>query len=568
MPLVGKLISPFGALVWLAVVGWAVKIAIERFGELSAQSQSILAPNNLLLLYAGLVVLKTLHEFGHAYFCRKFGGEVHVMGVMLLIFTPLPYVDATSTWQLRSRWQRMLIGGAGMIVELFVAAIAMFVWAGTGPGVVHSLAYNMIFVASVSTLIFNANPLLRYDGYYMLSDLLDMPNLHQRATDQLKHLVERYAFGRKKSESPAARNGEATFLALFGVASGVYRVIVFGGIILFVADQFLIIGMLIAAISLVAWVCVPIGKLVNYLASSPRLDRIRGRAVAVTLGALAVVLGFLQFVPFPNNFRAPGVLEAQEHSMVVAETPGKLVAIETASGASVRKGQPLLRLANEELELELDSTRAQLSQARAVLLHALTNEIANVAPMQSRIESIEKRLHVLETMRESLVVRARQDGIWIAPESPNLLGATLPRGTQLGHVINPSGFRFVAIVSQDEASHLFSKTVRSSQVRLHGEAGTQLGVSQQMIVPAEKQYLPSAALGWRGGGDVALDPTDGQGLKTAEPFFQVVSTIDTAASARLLHGRSGKIRFVLPPEPLLKQWTRKLQQLLQRRFQF
>lgn len=254
--------------------------------------------------------------------------------------------------------------------------------------------------------------------------------------------------------------------------------------------------------------------------------------------------------------------------MVVAETPGKLVALETPSGATVRRGQPLLRLANEELELELDSTRAQLSQARAVLLHALTNEIANVAPMQSRIESIEKRLQVLEAMRESLVVRARQDGIWIAPASPNLVGATLPRGTQLGHVINPSGFRFVAIVSQDEASHLFSKTVRASQVRLHGEAGTQLGVSHQMIVPAEKQYLPSAALGWRGGGDVALDPTDGQGLKTAEPFFQVVSTIDADASARLLHGRSGKIRFVLPPEPLLTQWTRKLQQLLQRRFQF
>jgi putative peptide zinc metalloprotease protein len=568
LPFVGKLISPFGAILWLAVVGWAVKIAVERFDELSAQSQSILAPSNLLLLYAGLAILKTLHEFGHAYFCRKFGGEVHIMGLMLLVFTPLPYVDATSAWQLRSRWQRILIGGAGMIVELFVAALAMFVWASTGPGVIHSLAYNMIFVASVSTLIFNINPLLRYDGYYMLSDLLDIPNLHKRCTDQLKHLVERYTFGRKKSESPARSNGEATFFALFGLASGVYRIIVFGGIILFVADQFLIIGMVIAAVSLIAWVCVPVGKFVNYLASSPRLDRIRARAVVVTLGALAVVLGFLQFIPFPNSFRAPGVLEAQEHSVVVADTPGRLVAIETPSGATVQRGQPLLRLVNEELDLELESTRAQLSQAQSVLLHALTTEIANVAPMQSRIESIEKRLQVLQAMRDALVVRARQDGVWISPESPNLVGATIPRGTQLGHVINPTGFRFVAIVSQDEASHLFSNTVRASQVRLHGEAGEALGVTRQTIIPAEQQYLPSAALGWRGGGEIALDPTDNRGLKTAEPFFQVVASIEPDAPARLLHGRSGKIRFSLPPEPLLKQWTRKLQQLLQRRFQF
>ena len=120
--------------------------------------------DSMPLLYLSLIFVKTLHEFGHAYFCRKWGGEVHIMGVMLMIFTPVPYVDATSSWGFRSHARRALVGAAGMIVEVFLAAIAAFIWASTAPGVIHSVAYNIMFVASVSTLIFNLNPLLRFDG--------------------------------------------------------------------------------------------------------------------------------------------------------------------------------------------------------------------------------------------------------------------------------------------------------------------------------------------------------------------------------------------------------------------
>ena len=216
LPVVGKLISAFGALLWLVVVGSGLKVVADNFPALRVQSQSILAADNLVLLYAGLVLIKSLHEFGHAYFCRKFGGEVHVMGVMLMIFTPVPYMDATSSWGFRSRWQRMLVGGAGMIVEIFVAALATFVWASTNTGTLHNLAYNIMFIASVSTVVFNINPLLRFDGYYILSDLIEIPNLHQRCSLHLKHLAEHYLFGIKKSESPAQSRREAAWLTVFG----------------------------------------------------------------------------------------------------------------------------------------------------------------------------------------------------------------------------------------------------------------------------------------------------------------------------------------------------------------
>src|SRR5204862_7959486 len=136
-----------GLMVWLAVVGAGLKVVADNWQALKQQGQGLLSPDNLPLLYVGLVIIKTIHEFGHAYFTRKFGGEVHVMGVMLMIFTPVPYMDATSSWSFRSRWKRLLVGAAGMIVELFFAAIAAFIWVRTPTGTLHNLSYNMMFIA-------------------------------------------------------------------------------------------------------------------------------------------------------------------------------------------------------------------------------------------------------------------------------------------------------------------------------------------------------------------------------------------------------------------------------------
>ncbi|HVZ17617.1 MAG TPA: hypothetical protein VG897_10900, partial [Terriglobales bacterium] len=257
MPVVGKMITWVGAFIWMLVVGFGVKVVVDNFSLLRLQGQGVLAPGNLPLLYVSLVFLKAFHEFGHAYFCRKFGGEVHIMGVLLMIFTPVPYMDASSSWGLRSRRQRVLVGSAGMIVELFVAAIAAFIWSKTGQGTLHSVCYNLMFIASVSTLIFNLNPLLRFDGYYILSDLLEIPNLSQRAMGQLRHLWEHYIFGVKESESPAHSMSESAWLVFYGITSGIYRVVVFAGVLLLVADRFLIIGILMAVICAISWVTVP-----------------------------------------------------------------------------------------------------------------------------------------------------------------------------------------------------------------------------------------------------------------------------------------------------------------------
>lgn len=566
-PVLRRILSPVGAVVWAAVVLAGLKVAMDHAGELRVQSQGILAPSNLFLLYVGAVIIKALHEFGHAVVVRRYGGEVHVMGVMFLIFSPLPYMDASAAWAFREKWRRVFVGGAGMIFEMFVAAIGMFVWANTSPGAVHSIAYNMIFVASVSTLLFNINPLLRYDGYYMLSDLIGMPNLHQQASDHMTYLVERHAFGRKEAETPAATRKEAVWLTTFGVLSGIYRVLVFSGILLFVADRFLLLGLLMAVVCAVAWVATPLVRLVRYLSSNPGLHRVRPRAVAVTGGAFAFALAFLALLPFPHHFKAPGVLKAVDYVVAVNGVPGRVEEILAPSGAKVKPGDPLLRLANPELDMEIREARAGLDESRARFQKAMQQQQADMGPLSSRMEYFEKRLERLEGEKADLLVTSDVGGIWISPHLNDFRGMWIPRGTPMGQLVNDEKFYFVSVVSQEDVSELFARGVRQMEVKLSGQAETAIPVQSYESIPMEQTHLPSPALGWGAGGDVAVDTKDDRGVKTAEPFYEVRAVLEGGTEASLLHGRSGKIRFRLAAEPLLWQGWRGLRQLVQKRYQ-
>ena len=567
LPVARLLISPLGAALWCVVVGLALKTAVENFDALRQQSEGVLAPANLPWLYLGLILIKTLHEFGHAFFCRRFGGEVHVMGVMLMVFTPMPYVDTTSSWGFRSRWRRSLVGAAGMIVEVFVAALATFLWARTGPGTAHTLAYNMMFTASVSTLIFNANPLLRFDGYYILSDLLEIPNLSQRAAMQLRHLAERYLFGVKASRSPARNRREAGWFTGYGITSGIYRVIVFAGVLFAVADRFLIIGIIMAVICAISWVTVPLARFGRYLLTSPQLERGRTRAVAVSAGLALVVVGLLGWVPFPYGFRAPGVVKTTERTEIVNRTAGRVEALLAEPGAAVKPGQPLVKLRNPELDLELAGTRARLEEVTARLLKARNGESADVAPLTRFEASIRAQLEKLTADEGQLIVRAPHEGVWVAPGMEDYLGRWINRGQALGLLVNPTAFEFVAAVRQEDAETLFVRPIQEASVRLAGDAGAGLRLVKWRIIPGEQKILPSAALGWQGGGDIPVSVEDSNGNRAVEPFFEVLGQLEPSAGVVLLDGRSGKLRFSLEAEPLLPRWFKRLWQLVQKRYQ-
>ena len=566
-PVIRLLISRPAAVIWLIVVALAGKVVIDHFDEAALQAQGVLAPDNLIFLYASLVFVKTLHEFGHALVCRRFGGEVHTMGVMLLVFTPLPYMDATSSWSFRSRWHRALVGSAGMIFEVFTASIAAFVWVYTGAGVVHSIAFNMMFIASVSTVLFNANPLLRFDGYYILSDLLDIPNLHSHARMHLRHLAERYIFGCKESVSHARTLREASWLTLFGVLSGVYRIIIYAVIILFVADRFLLLGVIMAFVCVISWGVVPLYRFAVYLTGNPNIARTRPRAVSISIGCMAAMLLILAIIPFPSRFRAPGVLEALDFIRVLNDAPGYVTTVIVPTGTVVDAGTPLIELSNQELDYEFDAVRAQRQETMALIMRAVNQHTADLKPLRNRLESIEKKMKNLEQQRRAMLVRARQSGTWISPRIQEMIGTWIERGSEVGMIVNHDAFTFSAVVSQDESSRLFGNDITDAEVRLFGQAGKALKVNDYSFIPFQHEKLPSAALGWGAGGEVPVSEKDESGLQTTEPFFQIYADLDQIPGVAFLHGRSGNIRFNLHPEPLLGQWFRKFRQLFQKRYQ-
>lgn len=553
-----------GFLIWLVMVLGAVKVAIDNAGLLADQSQGVLAPGNLFLLYISLVFIKGLHEFGHAFACKRYGGEVHTMGIMLMIFTPIPYVDATASWAFRQRRKRILVACSGMIVELFVAAIATYIWANTGPGNLNALCYNLMFIASVSTLLFNANPLLRYDGYYILSDLLDIPNLSQRAQQQLRYWAQRFILGRRSSTPPSKTKGEAATLGIYGVLSGLYRLVVFAGIILFVSKRFLLAGIIMAAICVISWLLVPVFKYIHYLFTDPSLERNRFRAIAVS-AALAILFGFLiGVVPFPSSFVSPGVMLSRQMTEVPARTNGAIQQLVTSSGTLVAPGHSLVYLTDPEWEYLWKDEQALRKHTLALRRRSLNEGSADVSVIDEHLQLMDRRLARLEEDRRQLNVRAPLNGMWVAGALDDLKGMRVERGGILGYVIDPDEFIAVAVISQDEARWLFDESgIHRGRLRLRGSASEPLELVDMQVIPAEQLRLPSPALGWQGGGEIAVSPKDSQGITAMRSFFEVRARIDTEGrDLALMHGRTGRIRFRISPEPIWRQVYRRIRQIL------
>lgn len=564
-PYANMLFSKVGMAVWLVLVGLAIKTAVDNAGALMDQSQGVLAPSNLFLLYAGLVLIKVLHEFGHGMACKVYGGEVHTMGIMLMIFTPIPYVDATASWAFRERRKRILVGAGGMIFELFVAAIATFVWANTQPGPLNALAYNLMFVASVSTLLFNANPLLRYDGYYILSDLLDIPNMYQRSTQQLRYLAEGKLLGKKNLQPASPFRNEQISLAVYGVLSGLYRVIVFGGIILFVSRRFLLAGIVMGVICVTNWILVPTIKFVHYLLTDPSLERNRGRAIMVSVVSGAALVALVAWVPFPSSFTAPGTVVAAPFSEVTARTSGILASILTPSSDEVSFGSALVRLEDGEWDYTWRGEQAVLAHTDALYRRALHQSTADLDVIAAHRKVMLDRLDRLQEHRLHLDVRAPLPGTWVAGTLQDLRGMWIERGNILGYVMDPENRQFVAVISQDEARWLFDQAgVHRARVRLRGSAQVPMEVPQWRVIPAEQRTLPSPALGWYGGGDVAVRQDAREGTEAVQTFFEVRLDLPQEESAELLHGRTGRVRFRVAPESLWTQASRRIRQIMRK----
>lgn len=564
LPLVSWMISKFGFAVWLVVLGFGAKAIAENWQQFRAETGDLLSGDNLLWLYGSMILIKGLHEYAHGYFCRKYGGEVPLMGIMLLLLNPLPFVDASSSWAFRDKNKRILVAAAGMIIEVFLASIAAVIWAYSAQGLVHSVSYNVIIIASVGTLLFNLNPLLRFDGYHILSDLLEVPNLQQRASRTSLYLIERYLFRLPTAKNPASSTSETFWLVFYFVAAFLYRIVLLTGILLVVSHWFFVIGIVLAVVFGFIWLVLPVIKAIRYLCASPRLESRRGRALILCGALVAALFSLITFLPLPSHFRAAGVVRADPFVGVYPSTAGTLAEILISSGSVVKKGDALLRLTNFELEREVQLAQFDRTKTQAQQRESLEDDPVRYLSLNSYLQAVEARLRKLENQVEGFVVRAPEDGRWIAPDLSTYVGAYIPRGNELGFVQGGRRHYLAAQVRQADVARLFGGKIENSGVKIRGRETDTLVASELQAIPADR-VQPNAQNGRNRSGKLEGVPSS-QNLLTSEPIFEVRVFLDSAASAFLVHGQQGVARLDLPWEPLLPRWVRSLKQLLQRNY--
>ncbi len=574
LPAVRWVFSWMGAVLLLGLMSTAFYFLAGRFGDLTKQSENFLDPKNLPLVFASFWVVKIFHEFGHAFACKKFGqdagtgGEVHTMGVMFLVFTPLPYVDATSAHAFRKKWHRVIVGAGGMLVELGIASIAAIVWARTSPGPVHAIAYNVMFIASVSTLMFNANPLLRFDGYYILSDITEIANLNPRSKQYLYYLIRKYAWGVRRARNPAHTRGEKIWFVFYGIASTVYRVFIVTRILLFVSSKLFFIGVILAAAALVAWLLVPLGKFVKYLATNNELMRVRARAVGTVVATLAIIVIGIGIVPADDHTRMEGVVEPVELAFIYPRADGFIRSFLPSDQMVAADGEVLVDAENPELEIQLRILQAE--RRSSVARKRMAEAQGNTAAAQSWskvLSSVDFRIKDMTEQIDALHLRAPIAGRWISPDIEKLQGAYVKRGQQIGLVASDEVI-ILAIADQDISAKVYEdiKDGDSVEIRLWGRPDHQFTGTVRAHLPAGRKDLPSKALGYAAGGSAQTVMTDPEGRRTTEPFFQLLITPD-APPGRLRSGQRVVVRLTGPSKPLAVQWWRSILQLVQRRFQ-
>jgi putative peptide zinc metalloprotease protein len=560
LPYVKPFFSGWGVLVYCAVFAFGIVLAALNWPELTGNlSDRVLTAHNLVLLWLCFPVVKFLHELGHGYAAKAGGGEVHEMGVIFLVFMPVPYVDASAASAFRSKWHRVLVGAAGMLTELFIAALCMLVWVMAEPGIVRALAFNVMLIAGISTVLFNGNPLLRFDGYFILSDLIEIPNLASRGTQYWRYLTERYVFRMPRVEEPVATPGERRWFLFYTPAAVGYRTFILIAIVLYIAGEWFFIGVALAiwgAVTMLLW---PLAKYVAYLWKLPRAARARQRAITVSATACAVLALLLALVPAPFRIQTEGVVWLPEEANVRAGADGFVRAVLAQPGVSVGDGTPLVESHDPVISAQVRVSAARIAELEAQVDRDLFSD--RVQAELTRQELVRARAHHADMVRraEELIARSATSGRLVLDHAGDLPGRYFRKGEVLGYVVHDGGRIVRTVVSQDDVDLVRSRLTRID-VRLAERQDVVHSAVLAREVPAAREELPSAALSSEGGGRIAADPRDPTGAKGMQSTFQLDLALAEALPSTAYGGRV-YVRFVLEPEPLAQRAYRRLRQV-------
>jgi putative peptide zinc metalloprotease protein len=553
-----------GLALWALLVLPALVLAGQHWGALTENlSDRVLSTQNLLLLWLTFPLVKLLHELGHAFATKAGGAEVHEIGIMLLVFAPVPYVDSSGASGFRSKWGRAGVGAAGMLVETALAAVALYLWLAVEPGFVRAVCFNVMLIAGLSTLVFNLNPLLKFDGYFILCDLAELPNLAQRSQRFVATALDRRLFGATSRAQAVLQPGERPWLALYAPLSAAYRLVVMVSIALFVATQFFAVGVALALLAVAQGLAWPLAKGLQHVLAGDALRARRGRAVAVS-GALLAVAGLLLFaVPAPFRTVAQGVVWLPDDAHVRAQTNGFVRIVHRTPGAALQRADLVLETVDTALDAQVAVQQARVEELEDRLASERFTERARAAVTGQALAAEQAGLERLldESLRHR--VQARTAGRLILQRAGDLQGRFLRNGEIVGYV-DPGDRRVVRVVVPQEDIDAVRLQVRAVSVRIASAPEAAMAATVAREVPAGQDQLPSRALALEAGGPFAMDPRDPEGKKTLNRVFQFDLATDSEIAAPV--GTRAFVRFEFEPLPLGLQAWRQVRQLFLSRF--
>lgn len=567
-PWTAWLFSPaafFAAAILLFVASAIILTNFEQFLSRLPEMHDFFAGRNWLGLALVLGLTKVCHELGHALTCRRFGGQCPELGVMLLVFTPCLYANVSDSWRIPEKWKRMAISFAGIYVELLLAALATLVWWSSQPGLVNQLALNVMFVCSVGTLLFNANPLMKYDGYYLLADWLEIPNLKQRASGLVSRALSHWLLGLPGRPDPWLSNSRRWLLWCYALAALVYRWLMTVGILWFLYRLLepwglQIIGQGLAAIVLISLVATPVRRLFHFFSIPGRWNLMNRTRLAVTSAACLLFAAGLLWLPLPHHIRCPFYLQPLDGRQLFVDTPGIVVEVLAQPGAQVEAGQPLVRLQALELTAELVRLQGELAAAEAQLKIAQTwsssdEAIAEQLPAaRAAAEAAERQFARKQLEAAQLTIFAPTQGVLLPaqpkvshaasssrlvqwegqPLRPGKQGFRLESQTSLGTIAPATGnYEAVLLVSQEETEPLVAG--QAVRLALHTAPGSVLTARTGQLSAQPIESIPPA-LSVKFGGEIPTQTDANRCEQPLSPRFQLASVLTTEHSGALPGG--------------------------------
>ena len=428
-PKVRFLFHPIAFLVFMALSVAALSLVLVNLHEFQSRLpdfQYFFGAQNLIQMGVVLIGTKLLHELGHGIFCKHYKGECHEIGFMLLVMMPAMYCNTSDSWILKNKWHRMAIGAAGIYVELILAAVATIVWWYTHPGWIHYAALNIMFLCSVSTILFNGNPLLRYDGYYILSDFLEIPNLSQKSRSALISKLRVWCLGMKPIPARQLPERNQLMFSLYAVASFCYRWFIMFSILWFICKVFEpwgleVLGHIMIGISLIGLIVMPIWKLIKFFSYPGRFREVKRKNFVVTSVLSAGALWAFFAIPVPQWIHAPFVIEPNQAEPVVVQQPGMIQELLVEIGDQVRVNDKLAILVDPNLDVQIEALRGRIGELEATIEASKRVQLLgsgvdlDLASKQAELTAFQNELLELNEKASMLTLRAGQDGMVFGP---------------------------------------------------------------------------------------------------------------------------------------------------------